>query len=1177
MPSASDFLESTQPSSPPIARGATKKEAKPPAKPVGAADGGGEAQEKIKEAPGTAPSASDFLSTVKKTIANPPTLSAQPFLENRQEREAARQGLLEEGVDITSGAGLLSRAELALTPPERKQVALDRIFGEGNYRQTDLGIVATVPSEDGFTKEVLIDEDRLTFSDIADATDEIVIAGTALAGTASLLATFPLLATGGVASLTMLAAVAAVSGQVGVSMTDLAFALKNGGIDFDKEEDVELVDAIAKRRTGAALVDFLLDVATAGGLRVAGALKRKIGAPFAKGLRDEPARSIKEAAQRRGIEGELTPGEVTGSETLVAAEAIQEKVPGSTGPIRAQKKAGEEAIGKLGAEIKEGAPGASDFGRAATDELRRQRQSRQDEIDSLLDEAGERIERDLKQKAVTAPRALSMSESGELTKRAVIREKVKFINKQGVLEDRAEMLILELPEKERAFAATSGIKSRFKELREEFPKQDVVETLDTGLLDEFGNPITRIREGKEVIPEFMPQEVRKFLSGADKLPDKMTVSELRKMRQVIDRAIDDASAFPGVGTGVLKAANVSITQAIRDAAENAPTPEVREALLSAFKHYRTNRPKFAARHVARATRNADQPGFIEGEDFLPRLLLRNRAEDAQRVIRVLGDDHLAVRTARRSVVEHMMQSSKNSLIATDAIDPKLLIRQVDKLDDATKKIVFGSKEAANAFLERTRDLAARHNVIPVDELRKTPSNADVFDLIESAYLKADQAKKDFEEGVLRRVLRGEVGAEIINPEDFTRFVMKGASIDELKRIFRMLPSGLQEQFRKRLAVEVMDRAARSQNDPETLITGFVNSEDASGGSKILKILLEDYGPDKATSRAKVEFVLGADLFAAMRDYGILSAAKKRAADSAAAAGGLVRGSIIANVMNLKGGNVLRIAKYRLVAMLYRLPAFQKWLKRVPELHKRGQVMAAFQVVLPQITRAITNEFGEESETARTFNRFFAGDRFRKAMIGTKKKELSGASIEFERQPTNLSTARAEAEKRYPFIKQFSNVQIAPSKVKNKGGMGEFVHPDDPTNPVPGSFTITIGEESKNLQGGVADTIIADMVHAAGQFSPEFKALKKELVANLSDEGIALAKRRYENDFKGKFSGSNFSSFENFLNNFWVEGIVQHLLLPENSEINKIREANPRAVKTLDRIKALFESEIEETP
>ena len=168
-------------------------------------------------------------------------------------------------------------------------------------------------------------------------------------------------------------------------------------------------------------------------------------------------------------------------------------------------------------------------------------------------------------------------------------------------------------------------------------------------------------------------------------------------------------------------------------------------------------------------------------------------------------------------------------------------------------------------------------------------------------------------------------------------------------------------------------------------------------------------------------------------------------------------------------------------------------------------------------------------------------------------------------------ARQRAESRSPLIKQFrGKVQIAPSKVRNKGGLGEFVEPDHPSNPLPGKYTITIGENSKGLKGGVSDTIIADMVHAAGEFSPDFKRLKKEMVSNFGEKEISLAKRIYDREAPNQ-TGTNFSSFKNFLNGPYSDGIVQHLLLPENSEIEGFKQASPKAIPSLNAIEHLFKT------
>jgi len=175
--------------------------------------------------------------------------------------------------------------------------------------------------------------------------------------------------------------------------------------------------------------------------------------------------------------------------------------------------------------------------------------------------------------------------------------------------------------------------------------------------------------------------------------------------------------------------------------------------------------------------------------------------------------------------------------------------------------------------------------------------------------------------------------------------------------------------------------------------------------------------------------------------------------------------------------------------------------------------------------------------------------------------------------TDFPAARAEAESRFPFIKKFRNVHIGTATGENKRGLGEFHFADDPTNPFPGQFAISVGSESKNLPGGVSDTIIADMVHAASALSPEFQGLKRELIGNFSDKELNLARGRFIDDFQGITPGSNFEDFDSFINTYWSDGIIQDLLLPKGpkgpSEIEWFKRTNPKAIPTLNKIEKMF--------
>lgn len=171
----------------------------------------------------------------------------------------------------------------------------------------------------------------------------------------------------------------------------------------------------------------------------------------------------------------------------------------------------------------------------------------------------------------------------------------------------------------------------------------------------------------------------------------------------------------------------------------------------------------------------------------------------------------------------------------------------------------------------------------------------------------------------------------------------------------------------------------------------------------------------------------------------------------------------------------------------------------------------------------------------------------------------------------LAAARQAAEAKYPFLKQFQNVIVQRADGDTRRGLGEFYAADEPENPNPGTPTIIVGPKSKDHPGGESAIIIADLIHAATDSSPEVQALKKELVSNFSEAELRLAKRRYEEDFKGKFTGSNFSTFDNFLNRYWADGVLQMLLL-EEEDLAGFQQHNPAAHETLKKIQRFFGTE-----
>jgi len=185
------------------------------------------------------------------------------------------------------------------------------------------------------------------------------------------------------------------------------------------------------------------------------------------------------------------------------------------------------------------------------------------------------------------------------------------------------------------------------------------------------------------------------------------------------------------------------------------------------------------------------------------------------------------------------------------------------------------------------------------------------------------------------------------------------------------------------------------------------------------------------------------------------------------------------------------------------------------------------------------------------------------------ENISGVFNNAIKSPNNYSIERGQAEARFPYLENYRHVGIAPAIVKNKGGMGEFEEAGNLNNPLPNGPTITIGPASKGLSGGVSDTIISDMVHAAG-VDPKFSRMKRDLISGITPGGMEHFKNQFANEYQGKQSGSNFADIGSFMHNFIADGYVQKLLAPQgDDELFHVRQSSPVFSNALDEIEAYF--------
>lgn len=363
-----------------------------------------------------------------------PTAEERAVGEAGLEQARATSALLaQEGVDVTTGISGEQRMEISLTPPEIMQQSLDAMFGAGRHRETGAGLVVSLPTEeigpDGqpVFKEFLADERGITPRDFADLTAEGIELGTEAAVLGGVAVAAPALLTGGALSLAGVGVLAAVAGQIPGTIIDAAKimnTMSDGG---------EAIIDMAKRRGFRAATNAFLNAATGLTGRAVGEVGRQVRAPFGGAIDPATQQEVAGAFQRLGVEG--TPGEVTGHQTLQAAEALRSKLPGARGQFAKAKQRADVRISEIVEEI-EGQVGASEqAGRGIIEGIKGRATRLEQQAETLTRQAQQTALDNLDRfRAKMSQKLLSKREAGEATRTSAVVERDKFKQLQGALE-----------------------------------------------------------------------------------------------------------------------------------------------------------------------------------------------------------------------------------------------------------------------------------------------------------------------------------------------------------------------------------------------------------------------------------------------------------------------------------------------------------------------------------------------------------------------------------------------------------------------------------------------------------------------------------------------------------------------------------------------------------------------
>ena len=899
------------------------------------------------------------------------------------------QELQAAGVDVTAGAPANIRAEVGrFSDEESKLRALEQLQEDGQilfYKPSKLGMIITVPSGDG-QKDLLLDEIGFSGKDFLDMTSEIPGIAANVAATTAAVVAMPGLIAGGTFGLAGLAAISGISYFAGATSSDLLNRA------FTKNQ-VLAIDQIAKDRGVEAAMAAGLDFLLIGGFKLGKGIINKFIGPVA-GSGDLAVKNyLKSIAQGKQViqydnagkiifnkdgspklgDIQLTPGLVTQSQTIQRIEGVTEKIPGSADVLQVQKDIIEKQLieleqrargnvpvvetvsmgaGKTAKEItyKGDRLTSAEVGENVSNYVSRELKTKEDaiafergvvikEADSALDNVASSLS--------TSGNVVKTKDAGELVIDTLKTSKKNYVDEF----DNLTKTMKELDNyKGNMTIDASDINKAAKKLEESFPTKDIerLETVRTDSLPGLPSSTT----------------TRTVVDSTPILPKQLSGSILDDLKNVSDMTVDQAINFKKIlkesysGETLPTDADKLITQIVNNidhkiqGAIRSQGPEVLQAYNSILNHEASKGGIFTNALIKKILDDGVEPEKV----FVKQILQGDEAE-VRILTNALGKDNPILGDVKSAAFNEMLRKARSSLGA-DGSNPQILFDQIASLPESTQKFLLGKdyKKVKNLL----NILAVERGMIDINQL--SGMSGPLVTKLRKIVDLEKTAAKDYKNRIIKPFLKDSLDESQINPAKFVKYFLTEANPKELTTILEKFSPDLQQQIKKRVVQEILE-SGRS-GDPDLILKEFATGQTPPHPT-LYKALFKFGGGDEKLARQKLDAILGPDVLKLLEDVAGIGAAQRKTSDVAASAGGLVSGSIVANLMNLRFGNVASVIKYRIAAKILSSPAGVSWLTSQKQLPAFGPKTAGFGVASKEIIDLVTEEFANEPELLKT--------------------------------------------------------------------------------------------------------------------------------------------------------------------------------------------------------------------
>jgi len=912
---------------------------------------------------------------------DPDEIKSDPILLNKYgfvELEADLADTIEElqkaGVNVTKGAPANIRKEVGRQSDEEyKLQALNDLQKDGQilfYEPSKLGMIITVPTING-PEKLLLDEVGLSGKDFFDTISEIPGIMANIAGVTAAVVAFPALATGGVVSLTGLSILSGLSYFTGAAASDIINR-------YFTEADVLGLFEIGKTRGTEAAIAAGLDALLLGGIKFGRGVAQKFIGPVAESGDLVVKNYLKSIAKGKQViqydqqgkiifdnkgnpvlgDIQLTPGLATQSPTIQRVEGIAEKIPGSADVLEAQKGIIEKQLTELEnrakgilPEVKEEviAGGrtftrivydatqetSADVGEEVSQYISRQLKideriiaSERSAINTQTDDAIDKISSSISSKGDV----VKTQEAGDIVIESVKKSRNGYVDELNKLDDTLKNNSRYNGEME---INTSDINAIAKKLEESFPTK-------TTTTSQTKPPYGNTQQTETIFPNQLKGSIMDDLKNLDNL----TLDQARKYKGILRESLSSESIpteADALITKIIKSLDFKINDGIRSQGLDVVRAFNKLQVYEAQNGGAFNIP------IIKKVLNGEVPA----EQALIPAIMQGDSATIRAFEAVLGKNSPALADAKSAAFNEMIRKSRSSLGDSNT-SPQALWDQISNLPESSQKFLLGKdyKKVKNLL----DVLSVERGIVDVELLSNMKGN--LVNKLQKVIALERAAEKNWKNKFLKPFLKDKIDETQMNVADFTKYFLNNANPNDIMVTLNKFSPKLKEKIKQRVIQEILE-SGRS-GDPDLILKEFA-TKSTPPHPTLYKALFKIGKGDETLARQKLDAVLGKDVVDLLEDVAGIQAGRRVTSDVASAAGGLITGSIINQLTNLKFGNVGTIIKYRIAAKILSNPAGRAWLTSQKQLPDVGLKTIGISAASKEIFDLVREEFKNEPE------------------------------------------------------------------------------------------------------------------------------------------------------------------------------------------------------------------------